>query len=134
MEISSFDDLLRAARSQPEPQRLLFVFTQAALPADCTTEQRSSFEAGEGGTLEALMCTDKTPDEIEGFHTLLEESRQFGHDWSIVFVAALSGRNGRAPSHSEAELPLQRMIESIHAGTPGALIPFDRQGRARSLA
>ncbi len=26
MDISSFDDLLQAARLQPEPQRLLFVF------------------------------------------------------------------------------------------------------------
>ena len=26
MEIASFDDLLHAARAQPEPQRLLFVF------------------------------------------------------------------------------------------------------------
>jgi hypothetical protein len=26
MDISSFDDLLHAARMQPEPQRLLFVF------------------------------------------------------------------------------------------------------------
>ena len=40
MEISSFDDLLRAARQQPEPQRLLFVFAGAELPE--ATRPRSS--------------------------------------------------------------------------------------------
>jgi hypothetical protein len=34
MEISSFDDLLRAARAQPEPQLLLFVFAGQALLLD----------------------------------------------------------------------------------------------------
>jgi hypothetical protein len=36
MNISSFDDLLRAAREQSEPQRLLFVFANAVLPDDST--------------------------------------------------------------------------------------------------
>jgi hypothetical protein len=30
MNISSFDDLLRAAQQQPEPQRLLFVFANGS--------------------------------------------------------------------------------------------------------
>ena len=37
MKISSFEDLLQAARQQPEPQRLLFVFADAELPADDST-------------------------------------------------------------------------------------------------
>ena len=32
LRISTFDDLLRAARQQPEPQRLLFVFAGVELP------------------------------------------------------------------------------------------------------
>ena len=32
LNIASFEDFLRAARQQPEPQRLLFVFTGAELP------------------------------------------------------------------------------------------------------
>jgi len=55
MNISSFDDLLRAAREQPEPQRLLFVFANAVLPEDSTPEQRARFEAGESGALAPLM-------------------------------------------------------------------------------
>ncbi len=46
MNITCFDDLLQAARAQPTPQRLLFVFAQAELPADSTPAQRERFEQG----------------------------------------------------------------------------------------
>jgi len=129
MAISSFDDLLRAAREQPEPQRLLFVFANAVLPDDSTPEQRARFEAGQGGALTPLMAVDKTPDELDTFAALVEESRQFGPDWAVVFVASLPGRDRRAPTSEEADKPLQRMIESIKAGSFGPFIPFDRQGQ-----
>ena len=124
--ITSFDDLLRAARQQPEPQRLLFVFTTAELPEDCTPGQRARFEAGQGGVLTPLMSVDKAPEEIADFQALVEESRSFGKEWSVVFVAALAGSG-------DAEQAFERMIASIKAGSPGALIPFDRQGQALSL-
>jgi len=41
MNIANFDGLVRAARAQPEPQRLLFVFANAEMPEDGTPEQRS---------------------------------------------------------------------------------------------
>ena len=129
MNISSFDDLLRAAREQPEPQRLLFVFADAALPDDSTPEQRARFQAGQGGALTPLMSVDKTPEELDTFAALVEESRQFGHDWAIVFVAGLSGRAGRAPTSEEADQSLQRMIEAIKTGAFGSFMPFDRQGQ-----
>ncbi len=129
MNISSFDDLLRAAREQPEPQRLLFVFADAVLLEDSTPEQRACFEAGQGGALTPLMSVDKTPEELSTFAALAEESCRFGRDWAIVFVASLPGRGGRAPTSGEADLSLQRMIESIKSGLFGSFIPFDRQGR-----
>ena len=128
MNISSFDDLLRAAREQSEPQRLLFVFANAVLPDDSTPEQRVRFEAGQGGALTPLMSVDKAPEELGTFAALVEESRQFGHDWAIVFVASLSGRDGRAPTSKEADQSLQRMIESIKTGLFGSFVPFDRRG------
>jgi hypothetical protein len=133
MNISTFDDLLLAARSQPEPQRLLFVFAGAELPDDATAAQRASFEAGDGGALVPLMTVDKAPEELEGVHTLAGESRAFGPDWRIVFVAAMSGQGGTPPTSVDAQAPLQRMVESIKQGSLGALIPFDRQGQAVSL-
>lgn len=128
MDISSFDDLLNVARRQPEPQRLLFVFAGTELTDDSTPEQREQFRTGRGGALIPLMCVDRTPEDIVDFRQLEEESHQFGHNWVMVFVAGLSGRNGRAPTPDEAQEPLERMVASIKAGTFSAFIPFDRMG------
>lgn len=129
MSISSFDELIRAARQQPEPQRLLFVFTTVELPDDCTPEQRARFEAGKGGALTPLMCVDKALEELGTFSDLLEESRRVLQEWTIVFVAALSGKNGCVPRSEDAEAPLNRMVESIKAGSIGSFIPFDVHGQ-----
>lgn len=133
MNISSFDDLLAAARQQSEPQRLLFVFASAELPEDSTPEQAARFAAGQGGALTPLMCVDKTPDELSSFAALAEESRQFGQAWALVFVSSLSGQAGRAPSSQDADAPLQRMVEAIKAGTLGQFIPFNVQGEPVQL-
>ena len=129
MNIASFDDLLGAARAQAEQQRLLFVFASAVLPDDSTPEQRARFDAGLGGALTPLMFVDKAPEELGTFDALVKESRQFGQDWTIVFVAGLSGHDARAPTGKEADQSLQRMIESIKSGSFGSFIAFDRQGQ-----
>ena len=134
MEIASFDDLLRAARAQAQPQRLLFVFAGAGLPADASAEQRAQFEAGAGGELTPLMCVDKTPDELASFADLAAESARAGPPWAIVFAAALSGRDGRAPTPRDAEAPLLRMVESIKGGRLDGMVPFDRHGAPVRLA
>lgn len=133
MNISSFDDLLQAARQQAEAQRLLFVFASAELPADATPAQRERFLAGQGGALVPIMCVDKTPHELNSFADLVEESRQFGQTWQVVFAAAMSGTGGLAPSSAAAEAALQRMVEAIKAGNLAALIPFDQQGQSLML-
>ena len=48
-----------------------------------------------GGALVPLMCVDKTPQELASFDALVQEAQQFtapGHDWAMVFAAAMSGR------------------------------------------
>ena len=129
LSISSFDDLLRTARQQPEPQRLLFVFTGAELPEDSTPEERKRFAAGAGGALVPLMCVDKTPDELTTFAALVEESHAAGPEWTVVFVAGLAEQGGRVLTHHDAEVPLQRMVDAIKAGSHGSFIPFDRDGQ-----
>ena len=132
MDITSFDDLLQAARAQKEPQRLLFVFANVELPDDATPAQRARFAAGQGGTLTPLMCVDKLPDELVSFEALVQEAAQFvlpDQDWGLVFAAALSGTLDRVPTSSDADAPLQRMVEAIKGGAHGAYIPFDRQGQ-----
>lgn len=127
--IENFDDLLRAARAQPQPQRLLFVFAGAELPEGSSAEQRARYEAGAGGALAPLMCVDKATDELTTFAALVEESRAAGPEWALVFVAALAGKGGRAPTSKDAEVPLEQMVDAIKAGTHGAYLSFDRRGQ-----
>jgi len=126
MTISTFDDLLAAARQQREPQRLLFVFAAAELPADSTPEQAARFEAGQGGALAPLMCVDKTPQELASFAALAEEAQQFGQTWALVFVAAMA-------DGQDAEAPLQRMVEDIKRGAIGNYLPFNTRGEPVQL-
>ena len=128
MNISSFDDLLKAAETQPEPQRLLLVFAEAELLADASEVERARFQSGIGGALVPKMCVDKLPGELLSFEALVEESRNTGCAWTIVFVAGMSGQGGRAPTSIEAEPVLQRMVESIKTGSFGGFVPFDRDG------
>ncbi len=128
MEIANFADLLQAARAQPEPQRLLFVFAQAELPEDATPEQRANFEQGHGGALVPLTTVDKSPGELGTFEQLVAEAASYAPGWVVVFVAGLSGEGGSAPGLAQIERSLERMVESIKAGRFGAYLPFDRQG------
>ncbi len=134
MEISHFDDLLAAARQQPDAQRLLLVFAGASLPADATAEQRAAFEAGESGELSPLMCVDKDPAELADFATLAAEAAGMGQAWVLVFGSAMSGAGPRPPAASQVEAALQRMVESVKAGQLAGMIPFDRRGDAVQLA
>ena len=133
MSLRDFSGLLQAARMQPEPQRLLLVFASAELPADATAEEKQRFERGEGGALAPALCVDKSPDEIVDFAMLAEESRQTGIDWDILFVAAMPGRGGHAPSSDEASQPLQLMVQAIKGGRIGEFLAVDRNGELVQL-
>jgi hypothetical protein len=133
MIISNFDDLLQAARAQAQPQRLLMVFTCAELPDDCTPQQREEFEAGHGGALVPAMYADKSPDDIQSFAALKQESGQFQSQWHVVFVASLSGSNGKPPSSTDVEQTLVRMVESVKLGALDNMIAFDTSGSAIQL-
>jgi len=133
MDISSFDDLIAAARAQPEPQRLLFVFTRAELPDDASPAQREAFAQGHGGALVPAVCVDKALDEVGSFAEFVEESRQFSLDWVIVFAASLSGRDGKVPSSADAEGPLNEMVAAIKGGAIQGFIPFNTRGEPVQL-
>lgn len=131
--ISSYQDLIDASRGQAEPQRLLMVFCRAELPEDASDQERAAFERGEGGALTPVLCVDKTPEEAASFDALVAESKATGQDWDMLFVAAMSGRGGVAPSSDEAQQPLTMMVESIRLGHIGHYLPLNRQGQAVSL-
>lgn len=133
MTLDTFTDLLQAARQQPEPQRLLFVFAAAELPRDATAEERVLFERGEGSSLAPRLCVDKAPGEVESFAALREESTRTGIDWDILFVAAMSGRANLAPNADEAVQPRRMMVEAIKAGRIGEFLAVSRAGELVQL-
>lgn len=131
--IESYNDLIETADAQPEPQRFLFVFCRAELPEDASAVEKARFEQGEGGALSPVICVDKTLDEVRRFDALVEESRATGQNWDVVFVAALSGRGGLAPSTDEAQQPLTMMVETIRLGNVGNYLPFSRGGELLAI-
>lgn len=128
-QITDFDSLLAAARSQPDPQRLLFVFVRSVLHDDHQPHEAERFHAGQGGILQPVLCVDKTPDELTNFAALKAESARTGERWQIVFVAAIGSANGKAPSSDDAEMPLKRMIQTIQSGGDvSRYLAFDQHG------
>lgn len=133
MNILNFDDLLSAARQQPDPQLLLFVFAKAELPEGATAAQEEQFAAGGGGTLTPVLCVDKRPEELTDFPALVQESEQTGQQWDVVFVSSLSGHAGIEPTTEQAEQPLQMMVQAIHSGKIASLLALSRQGETLSF-
>ena len=134
MNITSFDDLLNAARYQPLPQRLLFVFAGVELPEESSAQQRADYEAGHGGALTPLMCVDKSPQELDSFAALTAEADLTGQKWAMVFAAAMSGTVGTPPTSVDAEVPLQSMVEAIKVGNIENYLAFDNQGLPMQLS
>lgn len=121
MDIASYSDLLRAAGAQSQPQRMLFAFARAERP-DASS-----------GTLTPVMCVDKTLDELSTFEALVDQSRQMGKEWDVVFVSSLSGRKGQPSTSQQANAPLNMMVAAIHSGEVGRFLAFDRSGRLLSF-
>ena len=129
IEITDFESLLLAAKNQAEPQRLLFVFLNVSLPNDPKSEETILFNARQGGQLQPIMCVDKTVDELGAFSDLVAESDTMEKDWQIVLVAGLSGKNGVAPSSSDATQPLTKMVKEVESGASlSNYMGFDRDG------
>jgi hypothetical protein len=131
--ISSYSDLIAETHAQQDPQRLLFVFCRAELPDDASADEKAAFERGEGGALTPVICVDKTPEEASDFAALVEESRTTGQAWDVVFVAAMSGRGGIAPTTDETQQPMTMMVESIRLGNISNYLPLDPSGNAIAL-
>ena len=129
MQLNDFSDFLAAARSQAEPQQLLFVFAAAELPQKHSPGQKKRFDAGRGGSLAPVMCVDKAASALAGFAALAAESRRTGQPWDMVFAAALPGREGQAPADADVERALKMMIDAVHRGAIDRFAAFDPDGQ-----
>lgn len=134
MNTPAFDQLLSAARSQPDAQVLLFVFAGCDLPGNATPAQRTRFEQGRGGTLTPLMCVEKALDELSTFDALVDESRAVGPPWEVVFAAGLGGQGGQPPAPQAVDAALQAMVEQVNQGAVDRLLALSRRGEALAFA
>lgn len=101
--MSHFENLLNTAKNEPQPQRILFLFAKAidqagVMRADC-----------QGGRIEAVMCVDKSPEDLSTFKSLVAEADQQSVNWNLILTSTLSGNGGQNPSDSEILTALQKM-------------------------
>ncbi len=134
LKLTSFDDFLKLARRQAEPQQLLFVFTRSELPPDHTPEQAARFAAGEGGHLAPVVCVDRGLHEIPGFQAFASEADAHIDDWAVIFAAALPGIGNRPPTPLAINQALDRMVETVRGGQVASYLAFDREGIPLRLA
>lgn len=131
---TAFEQLRQAAAAQPEPQRLLFVFATAELPADASSEQRQRFEAAQGGALAPVTCVDKGLEELGTFAQLVAESRYTTPVWQVVFVAGLPGQGGKPPNAQQVDGALQTMVDNVKAGNFRGFLALDPAGEMLSFS
>jgi hypothetical protein len=130
MNITCFDDLIVAARTQPTPQILLMVFVDVELPPDASAQERADFESGQGGALTPRMCLDRDSSQLSDWSSLVAEADRQSPEWRMVMVAAFSVSAADESKADVIEQHLNRMVMSIHQGQIQSYIPFDRQGQA----
>ena len=128
MPTTAFDDLLRTARQQPEPQHFYLIFAAAELPQDASPEQRARFAEGNGGALTPVMAVDKSPQELTDFGALVAESAQTGQHWDMVFVTTQPKSSDLPPDPQQVEQTLTGLIERIRTGQIDSFLTFDREG------
>jgi len=133
MDITSFDELISAAKAQSTQQQLLLVFTKAELPEDYTEKQSADYAAGAGGVLMPIACVDKRAQDVSSFKILCEEASEFVPDWDIVFAGALSAKVGQTLKGEDIDKKIGTMVESIRLGQINQFATFNRNGEAVNL-
>ncbi|PCJ16240.1 MAG: ribonucleotide reductase subunit alpha [Gammaproteobacteria bacterium] len=122
--INTFDDLVDAAKEQPEPQRLLLMFAKT----ETDPENPSS------GSITPTMCIDKLPEELSSFEALIIEADEISTEWDFIFCGGLSGTDGAAPSSDDAEPHLKEMTTQLISGEGlSQYLIFDRQEQLITL-
>lgn len=110
MSITNFDQLVQAAKNQPEPQRLLFLFAKA-------TSMKLPYKSGhQSGTITPVMCVDKLPSELTEFKELVAEADKINTKWDFILMAGLSGKNGQPPTSKDADPHLAKMSNDLASG------------------
>lgn len=128
MEIANYREFLQLVKTRPEPQRLLFVFTDAQLPDDASEHEREQFREREGAALTPILCGDRLATEMEGFSSLCREVEVTGRQWEVLFVSSITRGDGAMPTVADVEQFMKVMLEAIKQGKVSRFAAFNRDG------
>ncbi len=106
---SNFMELVKAAKAQPEPQRLLFLLAQSE-------RSNKAHKSNAKGTITPVMCVDKEPEELTGFSRFVSEADSMSKNWDMMLVAGMNGEGGKAPTTEDAEPLLNKMANDLMSG------------------
>ncbi len=128
MAITNFDELVEAARREPQPQTMLMLFVRTTLEESHTSEDLERFERGEGGALQPVMSVDRLAANMGNFSSLVAEADQRSTEWDKILIGCLDGQNGSQASGDQVERALDQMIARVKEGASLAgLIAFTRE-------
>ena len=123
----TYDALLEFSRSKKEAQRILFVFAEAADRVD---------GMGNSGdfSITPVMFIDKELHQLSDFPALVEDTKQTGKSWDLVFVAGLLGKDNELPSLLETDQQLDTMVKAINQGEIDRFAVYKRDGSISEIA
>ena len=113
--IESFEDLVRLACQEPQPQRLLTILLRIEPVYRQNAEGRTEAIPGEG-SLSPLAAKDHDIHPELSFETLRTEADQAAPDWGFMMMAVLPGRGPEPPSREDTDDHLKRMAQTVVTG------------------
>ena len=129
MRITNYETLVEAARQEPDPQRLLFLFLQPFLMDDDNEEEAQRFKDGQGGGLKPVFHVDFAAEELTTFEALTTESKKMEAEWNIVLVGCLTGEAGEPPTTKSVDEWIEFMQQAVLSGSPlSQFLAFNRSG------
>ena len=129
--LHNFDDLLRVARQQGRPQRLLVLLLKANSPQSSKDQAALDQE----GLLWPAQARDFPITEKLSRESICQQADEVAGEWQFLMVGVLGSSTGRLPSSDDAEAQLKRMAWCVMSGEGlQAYAFFDRDGDAVSLS
>lgn len=117
MIIQNFNDLILAARQEPQHQRFLMLFAKAESKKNAFKTNHSS------GTITPVMCVDKTTEELTTLKDLINEADKITDKWDFIFIGCLNAATDPEPH-------LTKMSNDVASGNDlSRYVILDREER-----
>lgn len=131
--IENFDDLVRLACGEPQPQQLLVVLLRVEPVYRQGPDGRTEPVPG-GGSLAPLAVKDYPIQPKLRFDALRDEADQAAADWGFMMLAVLPGRGPEPPERGTIDDHLKRMAQTVvTGGNLSGYLFLDREGEPHQV-